>query len=338
MTTLPVHPRPAALLAMDPALTADVLPLDLLERLGAVTELAPGPAVTDFAEAPEALARTELLITCWGCPPIDASVLAAAPRLKAVVHAAGSVKDAVASSRIWERGIVVSSAAAANARPVAQFTLATVLLAGKRAFPLAAAYPQHGFRAYPTSADTGNHGRTVGVVGASRIGRLVLDMLRPHGFRLLVTDPYLDPAQARELGAELMPLDELMATADTVTLHAPLLPGTRRMINARRLGLMKNGAVLINTARGALVDTDALVAACADGRIDAVLDVVEPEPLPGDHPLFALPNVFVTPHIAGALGSELRLLGEFAVREAERWAAGEPLAGQVHADDLERIA
>jgi phosphoglycerate dehydrogenase-like enzyme len=102
---------------------------------------------------------------------------------------------------------------------------------------------------------------------------------------------------------------------------------------------MREGSVLVNTARGALIDTGALVRHCTAGRIDAFLDVTDPdEPLPPGHPLFLLPNVVVTPHLAGAMGTEVALLGEYAVAEVERYAAGLPLLGAVRADDLAWIA
>ncbi|MER7170196.1 hydroxyacid dehydrogenase [Streptomyces mesophilus] len=325
---------------MLPEVAEQVFPPDLRARLDSLLDLRPGPVVTDYAtpEAVAALNRAEVLITGWGCPPLDERTLDAAPRLRAVIHAAGSVREAEISRAAWQRGITVSSAALANAWPVAQFTVSVILLAHKRAFALASSYRRDGFRAYPTSGDTGNTGRTVGVVGASRIGRMVIDLLRAHAFRVLVADPYLRPSEAAGLGAELVDLDDLLTGSDTVTLHAPLLPATHHLIDDRRLGLLRDGAVLVNTARGAIVDTDALLKHCGTGRIDAVLDVVEPEPLPPGHPLFSLPNVFITPHIAGALGREIRLLGEFAVRETERWLDGAPLAGRVDAEDLARIA
>src|SRR5207247_759801 len=139
----------------------------------------------------------------------------------------------------------------------------------------------------------GNHGRTVGVIGASRIGRLVLPMLVANGFRVLLADPTLTVEDARAMNpsVELVELDELLVRSDVVSVHAPSLPETRHLLDDRRLGLLRDGAVLINTARGALVDTEALTRHCAAGRIDAFLDVTDPEPLPAGHPLFALPNV-----------------------------------------------
>ncbi|MCF6476980.1 hydroxyacid dehydrogenase, partial [Nonomuraea sp. MG754425] len=122
------------------------------------------------------------------------------------------------------------------------------------------------------------------------------------GARVLLSDPYAGEEEAARLGARTVPLDELCRAADLVTVHAPELPETRGLLDGRRLALLRDGAVLINTARGALIDTDALVRHCAAGRISAVLDVTDPEPLPAGHALLGLPNVLVTPHISGARG------------------------------------
>jgi phosphoglycerate dehydrogenase-like enzyme len=165
-------------------------------------------------------------------------------------------------------------------------------------------------------------------------------MLVANGFRVLLTDPTLTPEDARAMtpSVELVELDELLTRSDVVSVHAPSLPETHHLLDDRRLSLMRDGAVLVNTARGALIDTDALTRHCASGRIDAFLDVTDPEPLPVGHPLFALPNVLVTPHLAGAMGTEVAVLGEFAVAEVERLVRGLPLVGGVQADDLARIA
>ncbi|MET9518195.1 hydroxyacid dehydrogenase [Streptomyces sp. NPDC002994] len=323
---------------MRPDVAALALPGGVRARLAAGFDV-PDLVVDDFGrpEARKALSRADVLISGWGCPLVDAGVLADAPRLRAVMHAAGSVKQVLAPE-VWERGITVSSAAPANAGPVADYTVAAIHLAAKRAFRTAGEYRAGRPRDLTVSPATGFLDRTVGVVGASKIGRLVLARLAGAGVRLLVHDPYLAAAEAAALGGELVALDALLTASDIVTLHAPLLPGTRHLIDARALALLRDGAILINTARGGLVDTEALAAHCADGRIDAVLDVTDPEPLPPGHVLLGLPNVLVTPHIAGAMGTEVRLLGEFAVAEAERFVAGERLLGEVRAQDLPRIA
>ncbi|WP_026877283.1 hydroxyacid dehydrogenase [Jiangella gansuensis] len=315
----------------------DLFDDELLRRLDALADrVLPGP-VAGF-EAPgvrDRLAETDVLLTSWGCPPLDEAVLAAAPRLRAVLHAAGSVKHHVTDA-CWDRGLTVTTAAAANAVPVAEYTLAAVLTAGKRIRQFAA-----GFRARPgevawryTVPGASNYRKVVGVVGFSRIGRLVTELLRPFDLRVLVADPYVDEAEIVAAGAVPAELDDLFTRSDIVTLHAPSLPSTRHLVDARRLALMSDDATLINTARGALVDTAALTAECARGRLHAVLDVTDPEPLPPDSPLYRLPNVVLTPHVAGAMGTERRRLAALALDELSRLLDGVPLHHQVYRSDL----
>jgi phosphoglycerate dehydrogenase-like enzyme len=170
------------------------------------------------------------------------------------------------------------------------------------------------------------------------VGRRLLELLRPFDFGVLLHDPYATPHEAAALGAEPVPLETLLSRSDIVTLHAPDLPGTYRMLDAARLSLLRDGAVLINTSRGALVDPDALTGELVSGRLSAILDVTEPEPLPADSPLYRLPNVVLTPHIAGSLGNELERLGRTVVAELERLAAGHAPAHQVRRADLTRVA
>lgn len=319
--------------ARDTALTGPVV-----ARLLEFADVDSGLLVTDFAapEAREALSRAEFLVTGWNCPRVDEPVLDLLPNLRLIAHSAGSVKHHLARA-VWRRGITVSSAAEANAEPVAEYTRAVILLAGKRAFARAARYAVDG-SAQSHAPDCGYIGRTVGIVGASRIGRRVIELLRGYDMELLVSDPFLDEAAAAALGARKVEPDELCRRSDVVSVHAPELAETRHLIDDRRLGLMRDGAVLVNTARGSLIDTEALVEHCRAGRIDAILDVTEPEPLPPGHPLLLLPNVWVTPHLAGAEGTEIALLGEFAVTETRRFFAGEPLRGKVSEADLPRVA
>ncbi|MFI0165439.1 hydroxyacid dehydrogenase [Streptomyces sp. NPDC017095] len=326
------------------AMTAENLPLvfppELLARLRACVDIDPALVARDFTEprVRAALARTEILVTGWGCPRLEADVLDAAPRLRAVLHAAGSVKG-FTGPEVWRRGIAVSSAAAANALPVAEYTLAMILLTGKDVFALRDRLREG--RAFPYDGvltGVGNLGRRVGVVGASRIGRRLIELLRPFDFAVALADPYVDAPEAARLGVPLLPLDELLATSDTVSLHAPHTAETRRLIGARELALMPDGAVLINTARGALVDHEALTAELRAGRLGAVLDVTDPEPLPAGSPLYDLPNAFVTPHLAGSQGNELARLGRVVVEEAERLSSGAALRYAVDRAELERTA
>jgi phosphoglycerate dehydrogenase-like enzyme len=333
--------RPETVLAMARDLPTTLFSRAALDRLQAVANIDPGVVLSDLRSAPSraALARAEIILSGWGCPPVDELALQAAPALRAIVHAGGGVKGHVTPA-CWERGIRVSTAAAANAVPVAEYTLAMILLANKDIRRMAKAYEQRrgGVDVLAEFPGVGNYGKTVGIIGASRVGSRVVELLRPFALDVVVSDPYLDERAAERLGAELRELDELLTASDVVSVHAPALPSTRHLIDARRLALLRDGATLINTARGSLIDQDALVAELVSGRIDAVIDVTEPEVLPPDSPLYELPNVVLTPHVAGALGVEVRRLGDSAIDEISRYAAGEPFAHPVTVADLERVA
>lgn len=326
---------------MSADVAAQLFPADEHGELEPEIALVRSAPLTDFdaAEARAVLGRTEILITSWGCPPVSAAVLDASPRLKAIVHAGGSVKHHL-SDAVWDRGIVVTSAVAANALPVAEYTLATILLANKRAIDLSRLLGRtHRFDAAADLDRTiGNYGKRIGLVGASTIGRRVIELLRPFDLEVVVADPYLSPSEAALLGVTPLGLDELVATSDVVSLHAPALPETQHLMDSRLIRMMKPGATLINTARGSLVDQQALTDRLATGDVYAVLDVTDPWiPAPGDR-LYDLPNVFLTPHIAGSLGTELRRLAATAVDEAKRIADGRAPQHAVIIDDLKRIA
>lgn len=329
--------HPKALFAMDPVFLPQLFPEPLMRRLGAVVDIDPDAVVEDF-EGVDGLDEVEVIVSGWGSPRLDAGVLERAPKLRAVLHAAGSVKSHIGPAA-WERGIVVSSAAGANALPVAEYTLAAILLAGKGIFGLRERFSaERSFTLGHIHPEVGNFGIRVGVIGASAIGRRVIDLLRPFDFEVLLADPYVDADEAAALGARLVELDHLVSQANVVSVHAPDLAETRHLINAERLAAMKDGTVVINTARGRLVDTDALIAELRTGRLSAVLDVTHPEPLPDSSPLFDLPNVFMTPHVAGSQGNELARMGLFMVEEAERLAAGLPLVHRVDPELLGRRA
>ncbi len=333
--------RPRTILAMDPPVHAALFDRAALDRLAALADTDPSLVVRDFADPAiaDALTHAEALLTGWGCPPLTPDILARMPRLRTVIHAAGSVKHHVTEA-CWKRGITVASAAAANAVPVAEYTLAAILLSGKRVLHTAQVYRQS--RSWVDALDVmgsgGNHRLTVGVVGASRIGRRVTELLRPFDMRVLLHDPYVDDEEVRALGAQPAALDVLAEQSDTVTIHAPELPETRHLFDRRRLALLRDGATLINTARGSLVDTEALTEELVAGRLNAVLDVTDPEVLPPDSPLYDLPNLLLTPHIAGSLGNELGRMAHAALDELERYAGGLPYADPVHPEQLTRSA
>ncbi|GGQ07788.1 hydroxyacid dehydrogenase [Streptomyces roseolilacinus] len=341
MTTPSTPRRPRTVLAMGPRVRDALFDAAALDRLAAVADTDPALVVGDFAAAEHAaaLAGAEALLTGWGCPPLTAAALERMPRLRTIVHAAGSVRHHVTDA-CWERGLTVASAAAANALPVAEYTVAAILFTGKRVFDAQRAYREQRRRLDPLDllAGAGNYRRTVGVVGASRIGRRVIGLLRPFDLRVLLHDPYVTREEAGRLGARPVSLDELALSSDVVTIHAPELPATRHLFDRARLALMPDGATLVNTARGSLVDTEALTAELVSGRLNAVLDVTEPEVPPAGSPLYDLPNVLLTPHVAGSLGNELGRLAHAALDELERYGRGLPFAGPVRAEELARSA
>ncbi|MEV0579142.1 hydroxyacid dehydrogenase [Streptomyces sp. NPDC050392] len=333
--------RPRAAVAMRPDTATALLNAPSLAALSQVCDLAPLPVLDDFTtdRARAVLADTELLVTGWGCPPLDAAVLASAPRLRAVVHTAGTVRGHITDA-CWERGIEVSSAAAANALPVAEYTVAMILLSGKRALERAHAYRSERRRddSLTTSPTLGNYGRTVGILSASLIGRRVIELLRPYDLRVLLHDPYVSDAQAAELGVEAVGLGELFGRSDLVSVHTPLLPATRGLVSRELLMSMRPDGVLLNTSRGAVVDQDALVDVLRTNRIRAVLDVTDPDTLPAGHPLWECENALITPHLAGSQGNEWQRLVDLAVGETERWAAGDGFAHPVRRERLAFLA
>lgn len=311
-----------------------------LARLAATATLGEPMAVTELSSPAvrARLAEVEVLVTSWGCPPLDPGVLRHAPRLRAVLHAAGSVRGHV-SKAVFDRGILVTTAADANAQPVARYTLAAILWAVKKVPFLAAEARRHrGDWSYRQGHGEPGGTPTIVLVGFSRVGRRVARLLQQvDAGRVLVVDPYADPAAVAASGAALTTLAEALPHADVLSLHAPDLPATRHMIGAAELAVLPPGATLINTARGRLIDHAALEKACRAG-LHAILDVTDPEPLPSASPLYGLPNVMLTPHVAGALGTETRLLTASALTELERYAAGLPPLDPVTPESRHRQA
>jgi D-3-phosphoglycerate dehydrogenase len=234
---------------------------------------------------------------------VDRSVLEAAPELRAVGRAGVGV-DNIDVAEATRRGVAVFNAPRGNTRGAAELTMA-LILALLRDLPGADRAVRDGtwddFRSAPGRE---LHGRTLGIVGLGRIGSAVARRAAAFGARLVACDPYLDMDgrwRAAELGVELVSLQELLERSHVVTLHTPLDETTRGMIGAPELDRMREDAVLVNAARGGIVDEEALAEALREGRIaGAGLDVLTREPPSADHPLLRVPNVILTPHAGGA--------------------------------------
>jgi phosphoglycerate dehydrogenase-like enzyme len=288
----------------------------------------------DEKSALSVLRHADGVITSWESPRLGETLLDAAPNLRIVAHAAGSVRPVV-SDAVWRRKIVVTSEAATIAESVAEFSLGRIIAGLGRTVESARRIREDGWwQCRKTGLRLAD--ATVGIVGAGLVGKRVVRLLKRLGGTVLVYDPYLSRSAAQRMGARKTGLATLFRQSDAVSLHAPSLPQTRHMVNGKMLSLLKAGAVLVNTARGSLVDERALVAATRSGRIFAFLDVTDPEPPAPDSPLRTCAHVLLTPHIAGLAGT--RHVGDTAVTEIERFFTGRTPRHRVTKRMLERIA
>ncbi len=265
------------------------------------------------------LHEAEVFFSGWGCPVLTEELLQLAPNLKVVFYGAGSIKSFVTDA-FWKRGIQISSAWVANGIPVVEYCLSQVL------FGLKSGY-QHIFhcrkeRAFARLPVAGAFGSTVGLISLGVIGRMLAERLKSFEIQIIAYDPYV-PSYP---GISMVTLDELFERSDVVSLHTPWLKETEGLITGAHLARMKPYATFINSARGAVVREDELIEVLRQ-RLDlvAVLDVTYPEPPAPESPLYDLPNVILTPHIAGPLDLECHRNGQFVLEELKRYQAGEPL-------------
>ncbi len=310
-----------------------------LERLAAVASLYPEVVGGGAFEAHAGqLADVEVAFSTWGMPSLTESQVARMPSLKAVFYAAGTVK--AFAPPFLSRGIIVCSAWGANAVSVAEFCLGQVLLACKGYFRNTrecrdpeAVYAKTPFRG------KGAYGETIALIGAGQIGRKLIELLRPFRLRILVVDPYLADADAATLGVERVSLETAFREACVVSNHLPNLPSLQKVLDRTLFASMRQGATFINTGRGAQVNEEDLLAVWRE-RPDlmALLDVTYPEPPARGSGLFALPNIQLSNHMAGAHDDEVVRMADYMLDEFARYRAGEPLRYSVSLDMLDRMA
>jgi len=296
-------------------LVTRTLPGRALERLAAEHDVDVWPG--DLPPSPEELrarARDCEGLLCLLTDRVDAALLEAAPRLRVVANYAVGA-DNIDLDAARGHGVPVGVTPDVLTDATADLTLALVLAAARHLPAAQRAVLDGAWRTWEPSGFLGLElrGATLAVIGAGRIGRAVAARADAFGMRVLLVGRHDDPLSA-------------MASADVVSLHAPLTPATRGLVDAAALARMKPAAILVNTARGALVDTAALTRALHDGTIAAAaLDVTDPEPLPAGHPLLAAPNVLVVPHIGSATHAARERMAELAVDNLLAGLAGEPL-------------
>lgn len=284
--------------------------LEFLHTFAEFVNEPPYPDKMDTEYMKANLKDAEACFTCWGTPSFTKEVLDCAPNLRVILHGAGTPK-AFVTDEVWKRGIRVATAAPVIAIDVAETALGGIIYMQKHfcRFDRIMRDRLWGTKAKANEMDVVNREKptmkrlnwllTVGVVGASHVGKNMIRLLKPFGVKTLLYDPCISESMARELGVELVSLEELMKVSDVVTVHAPKLDSTNKMITAEHLKSMKDGALFVNTSRGTVVDQDALTKELKTGRISAYLDVYEEEPLSTESELLDLENVLLTPHISG---------------------------------------
>lgn len=312
--------------------------LEFLESFASFNDIDMLPERLSEEDMIALLKDADACIASWGTPRFTEAVVGSAPKLKLIAYSAGSVKPIV-SDAVWERGIRVTTSAPAIAIDVAEFTIALIIISLKRVLQFGEKTRKGAWKDKEELSKAKElYGLNIGIVGAGFVGREVIRLLKNFEVSILLYDPYVSEEEARKLGARKVSLEELMSASDLVSLHAPSLPQTHHMINGSNLKLLKDGAVLINTARGALIDEDALIEELKKGRIFACLDVTDPEPPSPENPLRTLPNVLLTPHIAGSIANGLYRVARYAIEEIYRMYKGEPLRYEIRKEMLDRIA
>lgn len=286
----------------------------------------------------------EVLLGGWGSPPLTEKVFNKAANLKLYAHLAGSVKhilsQEVVDNILAPRKIVTFSANEAIGYNVAESAVGLLLLIGHQWMPFINDFRATGRWRNPEYRWNAQflQGSTVGIVAASKVGRHVIKLLQGWDLKLLCFDPYLSADEAKKLGVRKVGLETLMKSADYITLHTPKLPETDNLIGAAQLKLMKDGATIINTARGNVLDHEALLAEARTGRIFVGLDVTEPEPLPQDSPFRELENVYITPHISGSGFYGYFKIGELGLKAIKDCLAGRKVSGAVPYHIYDRLA
>lgn len=296
----------------------------------------------DVLKDPQAFSKVETIFTTWGMPAFtEEEIRNAFPSLKAVYYAAGSVRYFAAP--FLSCGVRVHSAWAANAVPVAECTTAQILLANKGFFKSCRLCSKE--RALRDEAKryaeekSGNFDASVGIIGAGMIGKMVIRALKSFDLKVLAYDKFLSKEELAALGAEKVTLDALFSRCDTISNHIANLPETVGMLRYEHFSRMKKNATFINTGRGAqVVEEDLLRALLKEPDRTAILDVTDPEPPFENSKLYNLPNVFLTPHIAGSSGNEVRRMGEYMLEEYRRGARNERFLYEVTPKMLETMA
>jgi phosphoglycerate dehydrogenase-like enzyme len=300
------------------------------EQIADMTELYPHVVhAGNFDEHASQLAETEVIFATWGMPALSDEQFAQLPKLQAVFYAAGNVK--AFAEPLLDHDVILVSAWQANAIPASEMCLSQTLLSLRGYFRSV-----RGYRAHKTHAAARNFHRTgvadetVGLIGLGKIASLFREKLRDYPLQIIVHDPFLSAERASEMDVESVSLEQVFERALVVSNHTPDNVTTRAALRREHFQSMRNGATFINSGRGAqVVEADLIAVLSARDDLTALLDVTDPEPPIADSPLWALPNVVISPHIGGTIGNEVVRLSDLMIEEYQRWRDGSGLRYQV---------
>lgn len=298
---------------------------------------APVQSSEDIRGNLDLLKDVEVIFSGWGAPILDKKFLNSAPKLKAIFYGAGTIKY-FTTEEFWERNITITSAYAANAVPVAEYTLSQILFCLKGGWKANCMTKNKIYKREDNNI-IGAYGSTVGIISLGMIGSKVCELLKNFDVNVIAYSYHSNEERAKRLGVTMVSLEDIFKKSDVVSLHTPWLKQTENMIKAQYFESMKTNASFINTARGAVVNEKEMIEVLKKRKdIQAVLDVTYPEPPEEKSPLFTMPNVALTPHIAGSIGKECNRMGRYMVDELYRFINGEKLNWEVTKDKADKLA
>lgn len=292
---------------------------------------------TDRAHVVDFVKDAKIIITSWGSPVIGQEILDVCPDLRLLAHAAGSIKPVI-SEEFIKKGIPAINAAAALGEGVAETALAFAISACKGFFRLSGDTKNGLWAENRLTAVKDFYDITVGVISGGFVGRHMVKLLQNFHVDIVMYDPTLNAEQIEKIGAKKVSLEELLEISDVITIHAPQIPATDNMLHKENLKRIRDGAVLINTARGTVINEADLIEEMKTGRFTACIDVTNPEPPSKENALRSLDNVVLTPHIAGAVTNGMKRVALLICEEVERLLGGQPLLAKVELSELSILA
>ena len=301
--------------------------ITLLESLGEVTYNKLDRHLT-VAEMRDALVDVDVLVGGWGLPKLTGEVLAKANKLKLVAYVCGSVANIV-TDEMYDKGIRIVSGNEGFAISVAEGTMAHILAAQRHFYEYDCRVIEGGWKTTKTSTKS-LLGKTVGIVGLGSIAKHLLTMLKPFHVKIKLYSNHTTAEKAAEMGVQKADLEEIFSTCDIISVHSAKTDANHHLVNDHLLRLMKDDALLVNTARGDIIDEEALVRHVQSGHIRASLDVYQKEPLPADHPLRTLgARVNIQPHLGGPTMDYRYAAARLVIDDIARMQKGEELQNEI---------